>query len=209
MFKVVPQYNAVMKRLSLAALFAVIAWGWACGQNSHPDVYGYDEVYYKDSITESHYPRMFRLSPGSLPFVPLPESGTNYSSPLGEYIIAPADTIRCVVEIIYDSKKNCHTKSYGIAWLNVKRFKDGKIQPYGVLRTQKWLKRKRKRLKFKLELVMKDALGGKTKVVTAKVNYDAICPRNTEIKYNVKDYDKSSLPADATEESYGFMKGEL
>ena len=35
---------------------------------------------------------------------------------------------------------------------------------------------------------MPDCLGGKPKIVTANVNYDAISPKLTEVNYSVKDF---------------------
>ncbi len=184
-----------MKRFLFTVLFGTFACCGIYSQNTKPDVYGYDEKYYKDSITESYYPRIYRLSPGSLPFVPLPTKWTNYRSELGEVIIAPGDTVRCVVVITYSSKKIKIDKAYGFASLSVKRFKDGKIQPYGVWFESKLLKKLKKRLKFKIDLCMHDYLGGKPKIVTANVNYDAINPKMTEVDYSVKDCLDPTLPA--------------
>ncbi len=196
-----------MKRFLFTVLFGTFAWCGIYCQNTKPNLYGYDNKYYKDSITESYYPRFYRLSPGSFPFTPLPSRDLNYRSELGEVIIAPGDTIRCVVSVYYFSKKDHHTKSYGNAELKVKRFKDGKIQPYGCWFAEKDLKQLKKRLKFKIELCIPDCLGGKPLIVTAKVNYDAINPRYTEVEYSVKDYlGKKDLYPDMT---YGEIEGRI
>lgn len=184
-----------MKRFLFTVLFGVFAWCGIYSQTiqfydkaTRPEVYGYDEKYYKDSITESYYPRFFRLSRGSQPLIPRPSDALNYRSELGEVIIAPGDTIRCVMEVYYLSRKDYVTRMYGLATLQVKRFKDGKIQPYGVWVKNKRLTKLKKRLKFKIDLFMPDCLGGKPKIVTANVNYDAISPKLTEVNYSVKDF---------------------
>lgn len=200
-----------MKRFLFTVLFGVFAWCGIYSQTiqfydkaTHPDVYGYDEKYYKDSITESYYPRIFRLNPGCRPLIPRPSNSTNYRSELGEVVIAPGDTIRCVLLVLYSSQKNKVTKAYGFARLLVKRFKDGKIQPYGVWAEEKGLKKMKKRLKFKIDLYMEDYLGGKPKMVTANVNYDVISPRLTEVDYSVKDCLKQDKPSTYIE--YGYME---
>ena len=180
-----------MKRYLLAIMLGMFALSGYCQSNisesyNYPECYDYNYKYYKDSITESYYPRMFNLSRGSLPFVPLPSSGTNYRSTLDKIILAPGDTIRCVLEVIYYSKKDPYKKSYGKAKLFIKRFKDGKIYPYGNYTVEKWLKRYKKRLKFNLDYVVHNVNGGKTKTITALINYDAVHPASTTIDYRVK-----------------------
>lgn len=185
------QRGMVAKRFLLAILLWVLPCGMAYSQNNNApksDANNSGKIR-SDSITERYYPGMFHFTALNSPKVPVPtQSSVNYRSRLGE-IRLPGDTVRFVVEIMYSSRKDCVSKNYGMAWMTVKRFTDGKIQPFDTT-VGKRLKRLRKRLKLKLETTMYDHFAGKTKTLTVYVNYDAINPRDTKIKWEIRDYKK-------------------